>query len=255
MININGALDAFLFEWKRLMKFPRLAWWIGLAAFPPALVFLITSINHRPEQMHEYLRFAGLAYVLAGCCSNVLALLLSATPIIYSELEGKTWTYLAIRPHGKGSVLVGKYFAAVSWATTTSWAGLATSFLIVGTAELSTLWWSFCGMAFLTNIAIGAVMVFLGVLSLRRAMVFGLLYVIIFELVIAGIPAIISKITAAFYLRSLYVIAADSRRDILVPPEENPLICIGALLLYASVALGGALYVLHQRQLVTQQED
>ena len=234
MISINGALDAFLFEWKRLMKFPRLAWWIGLAALPPALILIVVSLTAYPEDVHEYLRFAGLAYILAGCCSNILALLLSATPVIYGELEGKTWTYLAIRPTGKGSVLIGKYFAAVSWATTTSWAALAVSFLVVGTPELSPLWWSLSGLALLTSVAVGAVMVFLGVLCLRRAMVFGLLYVVLFEVVIGRIPAVVSKITASFYVRSLYLISVDAApagRNPFVLREENAVICIGALLL------------------------
>jgi len=258
VIDISGTLDVFLFEWKRLMKFPRLAWWVGLAAFPPALIALVASVTAPPQQLHEYLKVAGYVYILAGGCSNTLALLLSATPVISGELEGKTWTYLSIRPRGKGSVLIGKYCAAVSWATTASWAGIGTCFLLVGTRQLSSLWWSFLGMALLTNLAVGAVMVLLGVLCLRRAMVFGLIYVIVLELVIGRIPAVVSKITASFYVNSLYLIAEEappSRLDAFVLREESPMICIGALLLYATLSLVIALWVLHQRQLVTQQED
>ena len=257
-LSLAGVSDAFRFEWKRLMKFPRLAWWVGLAAFAPVILAIIVSFAGRPED-HELHDVAIFAYVLAGGCSSVLGLLLVATPVVYGELEGKTWTYLAVRPKGKGSVVAGKYLAAVSWSTTAAWLSLAIGALLVGSSSVARLWAVMFGMVVLSNLAIGAAMVFLGVLCLRRAMVFGVLYALIFEVVIGFVPAVIAKLTANWHLRAILFnggdipVTSEAVRQLV--DDGSPIVHAGWLLVYAAAFLTAALWVLHRRQLVTQQED
>ncbi len=42
-------------------------------------------------------------------------------PLVHAELEGRTWIYLAVRPRGRVSVLLGKYLTAVAWTTLAGW--------------------------------------------------------------------------------------------------------------------------------------
>jgi len=257
VISIAGTTDAFVFECSRLIKFPRIAWWAGLAAFPTVIMNFIRSLNGPPLHVYEGTDSAGLSLVLASGCATSLALILVATPVVYAELEGHTWTYLAVRPRGKGSVLVGKYLAAVVWASTAGWVGLAGCYWTMGMSELSTLWLSLFGLTFLWSLALGAVLVLIGVLALRRAMVSGVLYIMIFEAAISNIPAVVSKLTVTYHVRSLLAHVADVAPKAPWGPagDGSPGAYIAALVTYAIVFLGLALYVLHRRQLVTAQDE
>lgn len=254
-LNARSVAAASFFEWRRLMKFPRLAWWLGLAAFPAVLTGAVRSVVGPPESVEEQ---AAVAFVLSGGVASVLALLLAATPVVYGELEGKTWAYLAVRPRGKGSVFAGKYLAAVTWATSAAWIGLIATFAVFGASAPPSLWLELCGIAVLGNLAVGAVMVFLGVLSLRRAMVFGVLYVLIAEIFLASVPAVVMKLTIRYRVQTLFAKATGLRS----PPElqhffgSGPAVqYVGELLLYSAALVLASLFVLHRRQLVTQQED
>ena len=50
--------------------------------------------------------------ILFGLIPEVITLfglLLWVTPVVQAELEGRTWIYLAVRPRGRVSMLLGKY--------------------------------------------------------------------------------------------------------------------------------------------------
>jgi ABC-type transport system involved in multi-copper enzyme maturation permease subunit len=60
----------------------------------------------------------------------LLGLLLWATPNVHSELEGRTWIYLAVRPDGKAMVLLGKYLTAVAWSASACLLALTISVIV-----------------------------------------------------------------------------------------------------------------------------
>ena len=62
-----------------------------------------------------------LILLLVGLVT-VLSLLLWATPNVHSELEGKSWVFIASRPGGRISNFLGKYMAAVYSSFLVSWA-------------------------------------------------------------------------------------------------------------------------------------
>ncbi len=113
-MNPRGIWAAFRFECARSFTISRLAWWTAMAMFPAVLLFLIRQEN--PDALTDDEGLSVVLYFLIVRVLCPLNLLLWATPIIHAELESKTWSFLSVRPHGKSSVLFGKYLAAVAWS-------------------------------------------------------------------------------------------------------------------------------------------
>jgi len=200
----RSSITVFLFEWNRSMTASRVACWSVLVLFPP-LIFGILAFNdlHPPtDQVWDI-----TLYGMSPGVITMLGLLLWATPSVHTELEGKTWIYLAVRPAGKDAVLIGKYLSAVGWSAVAAWLGMTLSVAIISIAaghqNPLRLWFVLSVILFLSAMAYGALFSFIGVLFKRRAMVVAVAYSIIFELIVAFLPAIINKFTVQYRLASL----------------------------------------------------
>jgi ABC-type transport system involved in multi-copper enzyme maturation permease subunit len=191
----------FRFEMGRIFTAPRLAISAALAAFPPALLFFIQSQGGHLQEPTT----AGLAlFILIPEMLCLMSLLLWATPLIHTEVEGKTWAYLAVRPAGKGPILLGKYLAATAWTAILALGSLTLSVAIIAPehGSLST-WLTFARLVALACLAYGAIFALLGVLFLRRGMLAAVAYTVVFEIVVAMIPAVLNQFTVQYHLRCL----------------------------------------------------
>ena len=68
------------------------------------------AMGNVPEEV-----LAVMSYYLVVQVGCMLGLLLWAIPAVGSELEAQTWVYLAMRPHGKVAILLGKYVVSAVW--------------------------------------------------------------------------------------------------------------------------------------------
>ena len=103
---LRSIYATILFEFKRSMSPQRLALAGVLSLFPPTMLFF-TTVSGSNLPITEL-----LILILVGMVS-VLAQLLWATPNVYSELEGKSWIFLASRPRGRIALFLGKYVSSV----------------------------------------------------------------------------------------------------------------------------------------------
>ena len=200
MIGNVGAV--FLFEWKRALTLPRMAWWAVLAAFP---VFIIGVIRFTAHQNPPRELWAGFLFALIPMLVSMLGTLLWTTPAISAELERRSWVYLTVRPNGGTAVVLGKYLAAVTWVIPPALMGLTISVLIADSGDGWRLWWTMFRLVCLSCPAYGAIYLLLGTLLPRRAMVLAVAYTLIFELVISFVPAVINKVTIQYRLRALLI--------------------------------------------------
>jgi ABC-type transport system involved in multi-copper enzyme maturation permease subunit len=200
-MNLGAVWTVFRFECSRTATAARLLALAVLAAFPPALVALMQT--HHAELQRDARGVVAL-FVLIPELLCLMNLLLSAAPLVYAELEGKTWTYLAISPAGKGAILFGKYWCSVFFAVIAGWLSLALCCLLAwpehqGLQIASTLFL----LVPLGCLVYGAIFVFLGVIFLRRAMIAAVVYIFISEVLIGFIPALINQLTIQYHLRNL----------------------------------------------------
>ena len=90
-------LSVVKFELARSLTPGRLAIWFLLVGFPIVLIGML-RLNGIGQGASE---FWGIRlYFLCPEVLCLLALLLWATPVVSTEIEGQTWGYLAMRPSG-----------------------------------------------------------------------------------------------------------------------------------------------------------
>jgi hypothetical protein len=202
-VNVLRRIPAvFAFEWRRTQSTIRIAWWVLLASFPPLLLGLIRINLGRPPDPEPV---ELVVYILGPGVVCMLGVFLWAAPWLSTELEGQSWVYMAVRPHGALAVLLGKYLVAVAWTIPAALLATAVGALIMADANVLQLIWVQWRLVVLSCLAYAAVFVLIGVLFPKRAMVLGVFYAIVFEVVLASIPAAVNLLTVQYRLRCLLV--------------------------------------------------
>lgn len=251
-----GAVGAvFWFEWRRAVGWSRLGIVAMLACFPAGILGLVHYAGG--SLPHNEARVLTL-FILVPELVCLLALLLWATPAIHAEVEGKTWSYLAVRPAGKVPILFGKYAAATVWSMSTGWVALSLALLVLGPPNdglfLGTV---LGGLVALSCAVYGALFTLLGVVFLRRAMTVAVAYVLL-EITVRMIPAMIRELTVQYHLQGLLVQWMGWHPSTRVIQElfgrSSPCVHLVALLGFAVVSLGVAAAILRQRELITAPE-
>lgn len=203
MAIIYSILATIRFELSRVMTVHRLSVAVVMALFPPVMIFILGQSGSL--QLPEF----QIAVLCGMVC--LLSLLLWATSNVYSELEGKSWSFVTTRPYGRWSILFGKYLIAFGWSFLVSWIALSLCMLLDFSTSFSedenisrgTIWFYLTMLLFLASMVYSAIFSFLGVIIQRRAMVFAVGYFLVVELFAAAVPAIIGKIAMSYHMLCL----------------------------------------------------
>lgn len=248
------------FDFRRSLTVSRISVFVVLSLFPPAIM----AINLFGPGVEVAPVIIGVTVMMSG----ILAELLWATPIVYAELEGKTWLYLAVRPQGIIAVLLGKYLTAVFWTFTVCIIAMTLSVLLAaaaGAPNFLKMWLVFLVVIALASFAYAAVFALLGVIFHKRAMVFGMAYVILFEVFVAQVPAIINQITVRHHLTALAVkwldfqaLGGEELSDVFLEQvlgtKESDLRNILIVIATAVVALAVSTCIICSREYMTTEE-
>ncbi|MBW3543255.1 MAG: hypothetical protein KY476_23620 [Planctomycetes bacterium] len=254
----SAALAVLRFEWNRTLTAPRMAWWLALVLFPPAITILVRA--NPPTLNAEYIWWSLLYFLIPGVVC-LMGLLLWATPAIQSELENKTWIYLAVRPGGKVAVLLGKYLTAVTWTVPAGWLGLILSVILAGAPNELGDWLVLGALVLLSCMTYAAVFLFIGTIFQKRPMVVALIYTIVVEFVLGIIPAMINQFTVQHHLRSIGVrwLGWDEELPLqaraMYLGEAPAILHVIVLLAAAGFLLAVSAIVLRERELIVSEED
>jgi len=235
-----------------------------LAEAYPRLVAEFLERRQRPAPSSEKkIDDTVWGWVLLGLIPGVttlLGLLLWATPIVQAELESRTWGYVAVRPRGRASVLLGKYLTAVAWTTVAGWTSATVCILIAQPKYPLPLWSCFVVIVSLACAGYGALYSLIGVCIQRRAMVIAVAYTLIFEFLISFVPAVINQFTIQYRLRNLLVLLMGWR-DMF--PEDAGEVFLGNqptwlhLVILASLTMAmliASVQVIQRQEYVTAEE-
>ena len=271
------------FEFRRSLTKSRVSTSLVLALFGPVMLALISVLN-KWEEIPYPLMVIGIFQFLA----IFLSVLLWATPVVFSELEGKTWTYIAIRPNGRLVSMVGKYLNAVFWAILTSVISLTLSCVVISnfpwqsfedeiprnarniaeiksdwmemfafSADPVVIWWCLFPAIVFGSMALSAIFVHVGLITHKRGMVFAVIYAIV-ETVFAFLPAIVRQFTVGFHMRNIAFKHSEFRfpdapEGILTDFSAIWVHYVG-LIIIALIHLGASIYWLHSREFITAEE-
>jgi len=203
LIGILQRIPAVVgFEWRRALTVSRMTWMVALMAFPPGLLMLVRMAEQNEPPVEVV---AILVFILSPCVVCILGVFLWATPALSSELEGRSWVYLAVRPYGPIAVLLGKYIVAVSWTIPVGLVSSVLAVLVFMSQDTMKLLVAECGLVVLSCMAYSALFLLIGVVAPKKSMVAGIVYTIVFEVAFALIPAAVNMLTVQYRLRCLLV--------------------------------------------------
>ena len=256
----NKIAATALFDFRRSLTISRLAVFVVLSLFPPAIM----GINLFGPGRYAAPVIIGVTVMRVG----ILAELLWATPIVYGELEGKTWLFLAVRPRGVMAMLLGKYLIAALWTLAVCFIAMTLCVLLAAAAGVQNavrMWLVFVVLITLAAFAYAAIFALIGVIFHRRAMVFAMAYVIVFEVLVAQIPAVINQLTVRHHLTALAVKWLDFRYlgDEEVPdfilqqmlgaqePDWKNILAVAAT---AAIALAASMQIIKSREYLSAEE-
>lgn len=189
-----------------------------LYALPCALAIVLRSLS-RPAPT-DVLEFA-LIYNLVPHALAPLTALLYAGGMIQDEVEEQTLTYLLVRPLPRPALYVCKLLAtlllttllvaaattglylAIYWNTTEMWDGS------VAKRVLQTV-----GIFALGQIGYCSLFGCLGVLT-RRTLIAGVLYIVVFEGVLANLQFMVRTLTVVYYIRVMALRWLDHSQQLL----------------------------------------
>ena len=258
---IKSVVAVFRFEGRRSISKTRLALWTFLACFPPLLLGLV-RYNVGLPPARDFLAVPIVVYVLCPGVVSMLGVLLWASPSIASELEGRSWVYLAVRPRGALAVYLGKYLVAVAWTVPAACLAAAAASRIMSPdnyLQLIAVQWPLIGLACLSY---GAAYSLVGVLIPKRAMVACVCYTIASEVILATVPAAVNLLTIQFRLRCLLVrwmqwdqsLARDNPVFLAYFGEESATWHLGVLMALATGMLVLGALVLRWKEFTSEAE-
>jgi len=208
---LNGALATCSFELRRSFTVQRTAVSAVLALFPPSILFILilaTRMSGNPQAHIPILDYTRLLTVFLVSLVCLLTALLWATPNVYSEIEGKSWGFLASRPSGRISVFLGKFLASFFVSFGISVVAISLCVFLAdrsfGVPDSQRLWLAICGVFLFGSLVYSAVFSMIGTLFIKRSMVVAAGYLFGSDVLLASIPgALISKLTIRFHLQEL----------------------------------------------------
>jgi ABC-type transport system involved in multi-copper enzyme maturation permease subunit len=192
----------FEFEFRRTLTWWRSLMALALAMFPVCMVAIVQLQGAHLERDDR----AEIAlFLLIPGVTCVMGLLLWATAAINTELEERTWAYLAMRPVGRGTILVGKYLSAVAWTILCAMTSLVLCFaILLACGDAPTSAPALAALVVVSTAAYGAVFTLIGVLFPTRAMVAAVAYTALMEGVVPWLPAAIARFSVFYHLRCLF---------------------------------------------------
>ena len=206
----RGAAATCMFELRRSMSAQRISVSIGMALFPPAMLSLLifgakVSSADGGAQMIDSAQFLA---VFLSALVLLLSLLLWATPNVYSELEGKSWLFVASRPAGRTLIFLGKFMASVVVSLAICFTAITLCVLVIRSTNETInpirLWLSMNVVYFLATLIYAAVFSLIGVVFVKRAMVVGAGFLIGFDVFLATLPgALINRFTVRHHLQEI----------------------------------------------------
>lgn len=264
---ITGALATCRFELQRSFSLQRLVSLLGLILFPPLMTWMIILGGLRSPQGKalEYVLFTVIFLVALIC---LLSLLLWATPNVSGELEGRTWSFIAMRPGGRISNFLGKYLTAVLVSFVTTFFSLTLCIVVAdhygtlgGGSDPWEKWGVLTGIFAIACLVYGAILSLIGAWFTKRAMVVGAGYLIGVETILSMVPAVISSFTMSYHLRRLgelwlgWFLPDEQFEYEMIFGEPGPvwfhLVCLGIAMVAATVI--GCVIVMNRQYAVGEE--
>jgi len=204
--SISAGWELCLLSVGRLCQAARVIVVVLLFALPVGFALLARyyDVHAQPDEIEFALVFVFIPHALVP-----LAALVFAAGMVQDEVEEQTLTYLLVRPIPRWFIYVGKLLATVAVSTLLVDLLLAATFTAIYWG--SEQFWGevmpgrFVRAAGALDLALLAYCALFGCLGMlvKRTLVLGVAYILIFEGLIANFPFLVREMTVMYYFRVL----------------------------------------------------
>jgi ABC-type transport system involved in multi-copper enzyme maturation permease subunit len=180
---------------------------------------------------------------------------------VVTELEQRSWVYLATRPNGIFWLLLGKYLVAATWGVSAAWLGVSVSIALTNVSSPMQICLALMALSFLSCISYSAIFLLIGVIFPKRAMVFCVMYAAFVEVILGVIPALVNRLTIQYRLRSLLVQWVPTNQGVRNHPafayvfgDDRAVLHILWIVALIVVFLTAAIVTAHRKEFTTASE-
>ena len=228
---------------------------ISLLFALPSVLAAVVNLTARFAPPVEQLQFA-LIFNLIPHALAPLAALLYATGIIQDEVEEQTLTYLLLRPMPRSAIYLTRLLATILMTSLLTAVFTAATFAVIAltarepaSAGLLEEALKTAGLLALVQVGYCGLFGLLGLL-MRRSLLLGVAYIVIFEGIFASLNTVARRMTVMYYFRVLVLrwlnppSGADWAIDLATAPQMRAcvltLLCAGIVLaVLASLIFAG----------------
>ncbi len=190
----------------------------------------------------------------------VFVTLFYGTALISDEVEGKTLTYLFVRPITKPAIMIGKYMALMWISVMLVLPTIVLSYFILylgsGPTQLMedmNLLAKDMGIAFLALLAYGSFFALIGA-WLKHPILAGLIYAFGWEGIVSYLPGFTRKLTITHYIQSVFPHQDSSTAIAMLIGERTDTVeAVITLALLAAFFLATASLILREKEYVLEQ--
>jgi ABC-2 type transport system permease protein len=206
-----------------------------------------------PSQVFGVLLSTAVIHFLVALVS-----LFYGTALISEELEGKTLTYLFVRPIAKPVIMLGKFVALIWISSILVLPSVVLCYLILylgkpSLLEDTVILGKDLGVVLLALLAYGSLFSLFGA-WLKHSMLIGLLYAFGWEGIISYLPGVTGKLTLSHYIQS--ILPHDDTTTSLLTifgRLSNPIESVVTLLLLTMLFLALACVIIREKEYVLDQ--
>jgi ABC-2 type transport system permease protein len=259
---VSQVLAVMRLTYAQVFRNRRTILFATIALVPPALALLLAALTRIPNTtLATGWEFYSALMVIAYLHLMLLSVtLFYGTHLINAEVEERTITYLLIRPVPRPLLVLGKYltyliaaFLLLVPSMLLTWVILEASDGLGGFGRhLPYVLWDVC-VLFLGSMAYGALFLLFGT-ALRRPIMAGLFFAVVWEVVVTYIPGRFGKFTILHYLLSLLPHSTVQRgvQSLFQSMTSKPASVV-VLLLVSAVFLGLAMFLFSRREYILEQ--
>jgi ABC-2 type transport system permease protein len=229
---------------------------LGLSAL--GKIFLIYNWIRAPLTAAQI-----LATLMSTAVIHFLVVFVSlfyGTALVSEEVEGKTLTYLFVRPIPKPTIMLGKYLALIWISVMLTFPTIVLSYITLYAGsdmrpfmeDVGALGMDL-GIVFLALLAYGSLFSLIGA-WLKHPILAGLIYAFGWEGIVSYLPGFTRQLTITHYIQSIYP-QQDTAAAIamLIGQRTSPIESIVTLILLTIFFLSAACLVLREKEYVLEQ--
>ncbi len=204
-LNVSGYSALFTATVRRLLRIPRMVA-LGLLFLTPSLIVLLVRSQGAGPGSAEF-EFA-LMFMLVPTAVVPFTALVFASGLIQDEVEEQTLTYLLMRPVPRSAIYAVKVVASMLVTALLATVCTVINELVIysgGEAPAGDFFTHVLQLVALyaaTLVAYNAIFALVGLLF-RKSLPIGVIYIILFEGVLAAIPFLFRKFTVVYYFRAM----------------------------------------------------